>query len=137
MYYSRKDGRSPGFKSISMDLKEFGKRMQQVREDILRMSQTEIAWYLNMSQTMYSRLESGTAGNIHTIFRVVNYLNHRNLNAHMMFLEQFDIKTLVRTETPESNSSERVLELLEHLKDSAKEDYERLTILKDAISRAS
>lgn len=120
-----------------MDLKEFGKRMQQVREDILRMSQTEIAWYLNMSQTMYSRLESGTAGNIHTIFRVVNYLNHRNLNAHMMFLEQFDIKTLIRMETPESNSSERVLELLEHLKDSAKEDYERLTILKDAISRAS
>jgi hypothetical protein len=52
-----------------------------------------------------------------------------------MFNEQFDIKTLIRTEAPES-SSERVLELLEHLKDSAKEDYERLTILKDAISRA-
>ncbi|MEY4886286.1 MAG: hypothetical protein RL151_1595 [Bacteroidota bacterium] len=119
-----------------MDLKEFGNRMQQVREDILRMSQTEISWYLNMSQTMYSRLESGTAGNIHTIFRVVNYLNHRNLNAHMMFHEQFDIKSLIRTDAPES-SSERVLELLEHLKDSAKEDYERLTILKDAISRAS
>jgi transcriptional regulator with XRE-family HTH domain len=119
-----------------MDLKVFGKRMQQVREDILRMSQTEIAWYLNMSQTMYSRLESGTAGNIHTIFRVLNYLNHRNLNAHMMFHDQFEIKALIKGDVPES-SSERVLELLEHLKDSAKEDYERLTILKDAIARAS
>lgn len=110
--------------------------MQQVREDILRMSQTEIAWYLNMSQTMYSRLESGTAGNIHTIFRVTNYLTHRNLNAHMMFVEQFDLKALIRADVPE-RSSERVLELLDHLKDSAKEDYERLTILRETISRAS
>lgn len=108
--------------------------MQIVREDILRMSQTEIAWNLHMSQTMYSRLESGLAGNIHTIFRVVNYLNHRNLQAHLLFGETFDIKMLVKTEVADV-SGERILNLLENLKDSAKEDYERLTILREMIAQ--
>jgi hypothetical protein len=119
-----------------MDLKEFGRRMQLVREELLRMSQTEIAWNLHMSQTMYSRLESGLAGNIHTIFRVVNYLNHRNLNAHLLFSESFDLKMLVKTESADV-SGERIIGLLEHLKDSAKEDYERLTILREMISHQS
>jgi hypothetical protein len=119
-----------------MDLKEFGRRMQMVREEILRMSQTEISWNLHMSQTMYSRLESGMAGNIHTIFRVVNYLNHRNLQAHMMFQDKFDIRMLTKQDVPDA-SGERVLGLLDHLKDSAKEDYERLTILRDMLSNIS
>jgi transcriptional regulator with XRE-family HTH domain len=121
-----------------MDLKEFGRRLQMVREDLLRMNQTEIAWYLNMSQTMYSRLESGMAGNIHTIFKVVNYLRHRNLEAHLMFHDEFDLKVLVKPdvkETQEGSDRERLLELLEHLKTSAKEDYENLTILREMVSR--
>ena len=103
------------------------------------MSQTEIAWYLNMSQTMYSRLESGLAGNIHTIFKVVNYLRHRNLEAHLLFQEEgFDTRLLVKPEvkeTQENNDRERLLELLEQLKTSAKEDYENLTILREMVSR--
>lgn len=109
-----------------------------VREEKLRMSQTEIAWYLNMSQTMYSRLESGMAGNIHTIFKVVNYLRHRNLEAHLMFQVHFDIKALETAEvkeTQEGSDRQRLLELLEQLKTSAKEDYENLTILREMVSR--
>ena len=119
-----------------MDLKEFGKRLQLVREQILRMNQTEIAWNLRMSQTMYSRLESGLAGNIHTVFRVVNFLRHKELQAHMMFVEDFDLSKLEKPAPAKQSSDlsfERVQGILENLKDSAKEDYEKLVILKDML----
>lgn len=121
-----------------MDLKEFGRRLQMVREEMLRMSQTEIAWHLNMSQTMYSRLESGMAGNIHTIFKVITYLKHRNLQGHLMFQDEFDVRALVKSEAREVsgfNERERLLELMEQLKHSAKEDYENLTILRELVAR--
>ena len=119
-----------------MDLKEFGRRLQMVREQVLRMNQTEIAWNLRMSQTMYSRLESGLAGNIHTVFRVVSFLRHKELQAHMMFAEEFDLKKLEKQEAPKQAadvSYERMQGILEGLKDSAKEDYEKLVILKDML----
>lgn len=119
-----------------MDLKEFGRRLQMVRERILRMNQTEVAWNLHMSQTMYSRLESGLAGNIHTVFRVVSFLRHMNLEAHMMFSEDFELALLEKTPTSKQTadiSYERVKGILEGLKDSAKEDYERIVILKDML----
>ena len=117
-----------------MDLKEFGRRMQIVREELLRMNQTEIAWNLHMSQTMYSRLESGIAGNIHTVFRVVSFLRYRKLQAHMMFAEEFDLQALVHVPAPPESSELRILEYLDQLKDSAKEDYEKLTILREMVS---
>ncbi len=107
-----------------------------VREKILRMNQTEVAWNLHMSQTMYSRLESGLAGNIHTVFRVVSFLRHRNLEAHMMFAEDFELAHLEKPAPSKRTSDlsyERVQGILEGLKDSAKEDYERLVILKDML----
>jgi hypothetical protein len=119
-----------------MDLKEFGRRLQMVREQILRMNQTEIAWNLRMSQTMYSRLESGLAGNIHTVFRVVNFLRHRELEAHMMFVPEFDLRKLEKPAPAKQTadlSYERVQGILDGLKDSAKEDYEKLVILKDML----
>jgi hypothetical protein len=42
----------------------------------------------------------------------------------------------VKTESADV-SGERIIGLLEHLKDSAKEDYERLTILREMISHQS
>ena len=123
-----------------MDLKEFGRRLQMVREQILRMNQTEIAWNLRMSQTMYSRLESGLAGNIHTVFRVVSFLRHKELQAHMMFAEVFDLKKLEKQEPAKQAadvSFERMQGILEGLKDSAKEDYEKLVILKDMLVNRS
>ena len=119
-----------------MDLKEFGRRLQMVRENVLRMNQTEIAWHLRMSQTMYSRLESGLAGNIHTVFRVVNFLRHKELESHMLFVEDFDLRKLEKAAPSQKAdmSYERVQGILEGLKDSAKEDYEKLVILKDMLS---
>ena len=119
-----------------MDLKEFGRRLQMVREQILRMNQTEIAWNLRMSQTMYSRLESGLAGNIHTVFRVVSFLRHKELQAHMMFTDDFELSRLEKPTPPKQTvdlSYERVQGILEGLKDSAKEDYEKLVILRDML----
>jgi UDP-N-acetylglucosamine 2-epimerase len=72
-----------------MDFKEFGNRVQLVREEILDMSQTELAGHLNMSQVMYSRAENGLGGNIKFIFDLMNFLRIRNLEGHMLFHEPF------------------------------------------------
>ena len=116
-----------------MDFKEFGNRLQQVREEILEMSQTELAGYLNMSQVMYSRAENGLGGNIKFIFDLMNFLHSRNLQGYMLFHEPFDINHISNTYRA-SSPSERSMEMLKQLKESAKEDYEKMIILMDMFS---
>lgn len=117
-----------------MDFKEFGNRVQLVREEILDMSQTELAGYLNMSQVMYSRAENGLGGNIKFIFDLMNFLRSRNLEGHMLFYEPFDIRHISNTYKIPS-PSERSLEMIKQLKESAKEDYEKMIILMDMFSK--
>lgn len=40
-----------------LDMIEFGKRVQAVRENILKMNQSELAEKINISQVLLSRLE--------------------------------------------------------------------------------
>lgn len=62
-----------------LDLTEFGKRVQAVREIILNMNQSELAEKINISQVLLSRLERGIGGNINVVFDLVNYLYSHGL----------------------------------------------------------
>jgi transcriptional regulator with XRE-family HTH domain len=116
-----------------MDFKEFGNRLQLVREEILDMTQTELAQHLNMSQVMYSRAENGLGGNIKFIFDLMNFLQGRKLSGHMLFYEPFDIRHVsVPKKLPLPNA--RSLEILNQLKESAKGDYEKMILLIDMFS---
>ena len=68
-----------------LDMSEFGKRVQAVRENILKMNQSELAEKINTSQVLLSRLENGIGGSINVVFDLVNYLYSRNIAAGVTY----------------------------------------------------
>jgi transcriptional regulator with XRE-family HTH domain len=117
-----------------MDMTEFGRRIRQVREQILEMTQTELAGHLNMSQAIYSRAEGGVGGSLLFVFTMLNFLHARNLRAHRLFREPFDVAYL-RQEATLSVPDERAFELISELKDHARADLEKTIVLLEMMAQ--
>jgi predicted transcriptional regulator len=115
-----------------MDLEAFGDRVRHVREEILKLTQTELAKEINSTQAIISRLELGIGGNIYIIFDFINYLNSKQLLGHMLFREVFDIE-LLHTKIAEA-PKEQIWELAELLEKQSKEQTKNLVKLGSLLS---
>ena len=73
-----------------MDLYEFGRRMQMIREEVLQMNQAELAEKIGTVQTLVSRMERGIGGNINTLFDFITFLEKEGYPAHYVFKGKFN-----------------------------------------------
>jgi transcriptional regulator with XRE-family HTH domain len=117
-----------------MDFKEFGKRLRMIREEVLQMTQREIAEQLHMHQVMYSKVENGLGGNILFMFELMNFLHSRNINAPMIFREPFELDRMTKTYVA-GTPDERSIELMSQVRESARTLYDKTTILMDMFSK--
>jgi len=81
-----------------MDLIEFGKRMQIIREEVLQLNQAELAEKIGTVQTLVSRMERGIGGNINTLFDFITYLEKEGYSSHYVFKKEFEVEFLKRKE---------------------------------------
>ena len=75
-----------------MDLYEFGKRMQIIREEVLQMNQAELAKKIGTVQTLVSRMERGIGGNINTLFDFISFLEKEGYPSHYVFKKKFEVE---------------------------------------------
>ena len=119
---------------LAMDMKEFGRRVQLVREELLGMRQVDLARELNISQAIYSRVETGVGAHIKFVFAFVDFLNKRNLRAHRLFREPFDLG-LLKGDEAISSPDERAFGIMARMKDHAKEDLESMVLLMEILGQ--
>ncbi len=81
-----------------MDLIEFGRRMQIVREEVLQMNQAEMAEKIGTVQTLVSRMERGIGGNITTFFSFITFLEEEGYPAHYVLKKEFEVELVKRKE---------------------------------------
>lgn len=74
-----------------MDLVEFGRRMQIIREEVLQMNQAELAEKIGTVQTLVSRMERGIGGNINTLFDFISFLEKEGYPSHYVFKKKFEV----------------------------------------------
>lgn len=74
-----------------LDIKVFGRRVAAVREGIFNMTQIEFAENINSNQALLSRLERGDGAAITAVFDVINFLNKKGLQGHMLLATPFSI----------------------------------------------
>ena len=112
-----------------LDMIEFGKRVQMVREQVLDMNQSELAEKINTSQVLLSRLERGIGGSIVVVFDLINYLYSRNIAAKEIFGEHFSVDLVA----PNSNNSNvvntQIEALVKELQKSMSADFDKLLLL--------
>lgn len=81
-----------------MDLFDFGRRMQIIREEVLQMNQAELAEKIGTVQTLVSRMERGIGGNINTLFDFITFLEKEGYPSHYVFKKEFEVEFLKRKE---------------------------------------
>ena len=118
--------------TINMDNKEFGRRVQLIREELLGMTQVEAAKEIQIGQPIYSRVERGLNVNIKFVFEFLKLLQRKNLVAHRLFRDPFDLE-LLKGDKLISNTDERAIELMAKMKDHAKEDLESMILLMEIM----
>ena len=117
-----------------MDMKEFGRRVQLIREELLNMRQVDLAKELKISQAIYSRVETGSGAHIKFIFAFIDFLYRKNYRAYLFFREPFDLSLLKGKEyldTPD----ERAFSIMARMKDHAKEDLENMVLLMEILGQ--
>lgn len=117
-----------------MDTKEFGRRVQQVREELLGLRQVDMAEEMQISQAIYSRVERGHGAHIKFVFAFMNLLQKRNLQAHLLFREPFDLD-LLKGDIPLTAPDERAYQLMARMKEHAKEDLESMVLLMEILGQ--
>lgn len=117
-----------------MDTKEFGRRVQQVREELLGLRQVDMAEEMQISQAIYSRVERGNGAHIKFVFAFMNLLQNRNLQAHLLFREPFDLN-LLKGDIPLTAPDERAYQLMARMKEHAKEDLESMVLLMEILGQ--
>lgn len=96
-----------------MDYSDLGKRVQLIREFVLKMTQREFAEKVGSVQTLISRLEKGIGGNMALILLIVNYLNENNYPGHLLFAKDFSPELMKNLPKPKSKKSKTQNELFE------------------------
>ena len=112
-----------------LDMIEFGKRVQAVRENILEMSQSELAEKINTSQVLLSRIERGIGGNINVVFDLVNYLYSKNIAAKEIFGERFSLDLVTQNSNNSQAVTTQIEALVKELQKTMSEDFDKLLLL--------
>ena len=123
-----------GLNTDIMNMKEFGRRVQLIREELLHMRQVDLAKELKISQAIYSRAESGAGAHIKFIFALMDFLYKQGYKAHLVFREPFDLG-LLKGEEQLSSPDERAFEIMARMKDHAKEDLENMVLLMEIMGQ--
>ena len=113
-----------------LDAEKFGRRVSQIREELLDLSQTGLANEIGATQMMISRLETGAGGNINIIYNLVSYLHDQGYKAETLFLPEFKTEYLINTvdKTPTQSQSYHKLKLFkEELEERTKQDVQELS----------
>ncbi len=112
-----------------LNMKEFGKRVQAIREQVLEMSQSELAEKINTSQVLLSRLENGIGGSINVVFDLVNYLNSKNIAAKEIFSKQFSIDLVTQKSNNPNAANRQIKDLVKELQKTMSADFDKLLLL--------
>ena len=112
-----------------LDMIEFGKRVQAVREKILDMNQSELAEKINTSQVLLSRIERGIGGNINVVFDLINYLYSRNIAAKEIFGERFSLDLVTQNSNNSKAVTTQIEALVKELQKTMSEDFDKLLLL--------
>ncbi len=112
-----------------LDMIEFGKRVQAVREKILDMNQSELAEKINTSQVLLSRIERGIGGNINVVFDLINYLYSRDIAAKEIFGEQFSLDLVSQNSNNSNVVNAQIEALVKELQKTMSEDFDKLLLL--------
>jgi transcriptional regulator with XRE-family HTH domain len=115
-----------------MDSKEFGRRVQVVREELLGLTQMEIASEMEISQGVYSRVENGHGAHINFVFALLNLLEKRNLHSHRLFRNPFDLELLKETR-PYYPGDKRAQKILYNIQEQTKENLENLNLMMEIM----
>ena len=107
-----------------LDMIEFGKRVQAVREKILDMNQSELAEKINTSQVLLSRIERGIRGNINVVFDLINYLYSRNIAAKEIFGERFSVDLVSQNSNISKAVTTQIEALVKELQKTTNEDFD-------------
>ena len=106
-----------------LDIKVFGRRVAAVREAIFNMTQIEFAENINSNQALLSRLERGEGAAITAVFDIINFLNKKGLQGHMLLATPFSIELIQQKNFNIAYSkilkevSEKVAQLKQHNND--------------------
>ena len=112
-----------------LDMIEFGKRVQAVREKILDMNQSELAGKINTTQVLLSRIERGIGGNINVVFDLINYLYSMNIAAKEIFGEDFSLDLVSRNSNNTNVVNTQIEALVKELQKTMSADFDRLLLL--------
>ncbi len=112
-----------------LDMIEFGKRVQAVREKILDMNQSVLAEKINTSQVLMSRIERGIGGNINVVFDLINYLYSRNIAAKEIFAERFSLDFVTQNSNVSKGVTHQIEALVKELQKTTSEDFDKLLLL--------
>jgi transcriptional regulator with XRE-family HTH domain len=116
-------------KEAMLNMIEFGKRVQAVREQVLKMSQSELAEKINTSQVLLSRIENGIGGSINVVFDLVNYLNSKNIAAKEIFSTRFSIDLVTQNSKNPNAATIQIQGLVKELQKNMNEDFDKLSLL--------
>lgn len=116
-------------KEAMLDMIEFGKRVQAIREQVLKMNQSELAEKINTSQVLLSRLENGIGGSINVVFDLVNYLNSKNIAAKEIFSTRFSIDLVTQNSGNPKAVNTQIEGLVKELQKTMSADFDKLLLL--------
>src|SRR5450631_1489195 len=112
-----------------LDMIEFGKRVQMMREQVLDMNQSELAEQINTSQVLLSRIERGIGGNINVVFDLVNYLYSKNIADKEIFGERFSLDLVTQNSNNSNTINTQIEALVKELQKTMSEDFDKLLLL--------
>ena len=112
-----------------LDMIEFGLRVQMIRENVLKMNQSELAEKINTTQVLLSRLERGIGGNINVVFDLVNYLYSKNIAAKEVFSEHFSLDLVTKNSNDPATINTQIEELVKELQRKMNGDMDKLLLL--------
>lgn len=96
---------------MNIDISLVGNRIKLIREQILKITQTELAIMINSKQNLISRLEAGKGSNVTTVLDIVKVLQKMSYPAEMIFSSDFEIRNFIKLEVKEEKKK-RIIKIL-------------------------